>query len=83
MPTRHNCHTHTLATRFPQDLIQEYVAPSDKTLVVGAGTSRLTEELWAVQTQRVSTKDKGQTSVSVRLTNIDFSTECVMLLTQR
>lgn len=67
----------TLSDQY-REAVQQCLQPLGKTLVVGAGTSRLTEELWAIQSQRFASSS-GEFS----MVNIDFSSVCISLLNDR
>lgn len=59
-----------------RDAMLGCLLPAGHTLVVGAGTSRMTEELWRMQSQRFA-------STNFSMTNIDFSSACITLLNER
>ncbi|KAL1528000.1 hypothetical protein AB1Y20_009371 [Prymnesium parvum] len=63
-----------------KETVQQYLQPQDRTLIVGAGTSRLTEELWAMQHSRLAWNN---IKADCHMVNIDFSSIAVALLNER
>ncbi|KAL3925817.1 MAG: hypothetical protein SGPRY_003560 [Prymnesium sp.] len=63
-----------------REVVKQHLQPLDKTLILGAGTSRMTEELSSLQKQRLeATGVKGECS----FVNIDFSSVAIGLLNER